>query len=274
MIGGAGGNIAVQVGADGVVLVDAGIEAATGKVLAEIGKLSARPIRAIITSSPSLDRIGGNDRLAKAGSPLYFAMNQGGASIPGAQLIGHEGAVTVLGKESSVPSTLWPYDTFFGALKTIYANDEAVEIQHVPAAQTGGDVFVFFRRSDVLASGPLFDTTAYPRFDPARGGSLQGIIEGLNRIIDLTVPAYNQMGGTRVIPGRGRIANESDVVEYRDMATIVRRRVELLARSGKSLAEVRAGKVSLEYDGIYGATAGNWTTERFIAAVYEEVKGR
>ena len=140
-----------------------------------------------------------------------------------------------------------------------------------PAAHTDGDILVFFRKSDVVAAGDVFVTTSYPVFDPARGGSVQGIIDGLNTILDLTVPERNQMGGTRVIPGHGRICNEADVLEYRDMVTIIRDRVQAMVKKGMSLAQVQAARVSLEYDGIYGSTIGGWTTEMFIEAIYKDL---
>jgi len=133
---------------------------------------------------------------------------------------------------------------------------------------------VFFRKSDVVVTGDVFVTTSYPVVDTSRGGSVQGVIDALNAIIDLTVPERNQMGGTRVIPGHGRICNEADVVEYRDMVTIIRDRVLEMARKGMTVQQVKAARPSLEYDGIYGATTGNWTTDMFLETVYQEVSSR
>ena len=103
---------------------------------------------------------------------------------------------------------------------------------------------------------------------------MQGVIDALNAIIELTVPERNQMGGTRVIPGHGRICNEADVVDYRDMVTIVRDRVQEMARKGMTLQQVKAARPSLEYDGIYGATTGEWTTDMFLETVFREVSSR
>lgn len=273
VIAGAGGNITVQAGDDGAIVVDTGLEGFAGQVLAEIRKLTAGKVRMIITTTPAVDHIGGNDAVARTGEPLYLAQNSGAVTIPGAQLVGHEQAALLLSRlegPRAVPQRLWPFDTFFGPLKTVFANGEPIEVQHLPAARTGGDVMVFFRGSDVISAGDVYDTTAYPRWDVEAGGSLEGILDALNRIITITVPAFNQIGGTRVIPGHGRISNESDVVEYRDMATIVRDRVKLQADQGRTLEQVKAAGVTKDYDGIYGATDGPWTTDMFIEAVYRE----
>jgi cyclase len=143
-----------------------------------------------------------------------------------------------------------------------------------PSAHTDGDILVFFRKSDVVVAGDVFVTTSYPVVDTSRGGSVQGVIDALNAIIELTVPERNQMGGTRVIPGHGRICNEADVVDYRDMVTIIRDRVQEMARKGMTLQQIRAARPSLEYDGIYGATTGEWTADMFIETVYREVSRR
>jgi glyoxylase-like metal-dependent hydrolase (beta-lactamase superfamily II) len=132
---------------------------------------------------------------------------------------------------------------------------------------------VFFRRSDVVSTGAIFDAAGYPRFDPGRGGGIDGIIEGLNRVLDLTVPGENQEGGTVVVPGRGRLSDETDVANYRDMVTIVRDRVRALAAKGLSLEEVRRAKPTSDYDGLYGA-AGDWTGDMFVDAIYRDVSGR
>ena len=134
-----------------------------------------------------------------------------------------------------------------------------------------GDLIVFFRKSDVIVAGDILAADRYPYINTKNGGSIQGIIDGLNRIVGTAVPQYNQQGGTRIIPGHGRVMNQTDVVEYRDMATIIRDRIAMLAKAGKTLAEVKAARPTLDYDGNYGSTTGPWTTEMFIDEVYREV---
>ena len=149
---------------------------------------------------------------------------------------------------------------------------EPIEMIHQPAAHTDGDLMVFFRKSDVIVAGDVFSTDRYPVIDAKRGGTLGGVLDGLNRLIDLAIPEYNSMGGTRVIPGHGRIANEIDLVEYRDAMTIIADRITQLVLEGKTLEQVKAAGVSLDFDGVYGATSGPWTTDMFVEAVYREIK--
>ena len=165
----------------------------------------------------------------------------------------------------------WPTDTFFTARKNFWYGGEPIEMWHQPAAHSDGDLIVFFRKSDVIVAGDVIAADRYPYIDAKNGGTIQGIIDGLNRIISMAVPEYNQQGGTRVIPGHGRIMNQSDVVEYRDMATIIRDRIAMLVKQGKTLEQVKAMHPTLDYDGNYGSTTGPWTTDMFIDAVFKEV---
>ena len=277
MLAGAGGNITLLVGDEGVLVVDTGNAAMANDVLAEIRGMSSLPIRYVISTHVHEDHTGGNPVVALAGQSFRVGGGRGGriTADPGASVIAHENVYFAMSLpvdgESPMPFENWPTSTFVTALKTLYFNGEPIEIRFMPNAHTDGDVMVFFRRSDVISAGDVFITTTYPVIDTERGGTLQGILDGLNGIIDTTIPEINQMRGTRVIPGHGRIANESDVVEFRDMATIVRDRVRDMAASGFTLAQVRDARPSLEYDGLYGATTGPWTTDMFLEAVYNEV---
>jgi glyoxylase-like metal-dependent hydrolase (beta-lactamase superfamily II) len=174
------------------------------------------------------------------------------------------------GEPSPRPFGAWPTETFFGEDKEIFFNDEAIQLIHQPG-HTDGDILVFFRRSDVVASGDLFLTSTYPVIDVRNGGSVRGVIDGLNRLLEITIPEDKAEGGTYVVPGHGRLSDEADVVEYRDMLTIVRDRILDLVARGKTLAEVKAARPTLDYDGRYGAQTGPWTTDLFIEAVYQEL---
>jgi hypothetical protein len=167
---------------------------------------------------------------------------------------------------------LWPTDAFIGPLKSLFVTGEPIEIVHQPAAHTNGDVMVFFRKSDVISAGDIFVTNGYPVIDVRHGGTMSGILDGLNRLIDLAIPEYNSMGGTRVIPGHGRISNEIDLVEYRDALTIVADRITQLILENKTIEQVKAAGVSLDYDGVYGAGSGPWTTDMFVETVFREIK--
>jgi glyoxylase-like metal-dependent hydrolase (beta-lactamase superfamily II) len=174
---------------------------------------------------------------------------------------------------SPYPSIAWPTYTYSLPQRRIYFNDEPVVIMHEPAAATDGDSIVFFRRSDVISAGDLFLRTTFPVIDPARGGSLAGIVRGLNHVLDLMVPRYNQEGGTYVIPGHGRVGDQHDVLEYRDMLAIIGDRIRSGVAAGRSLAQIKAAKPTLDYEVRWGSTTGAWTTDRFIDAVYAEMTG-
>jgi len=264
MLIGAGGNIAVQVGDDGVLVVDTGVAERRDEVLAAIRRLSDGPIRWIINTHLHADHTGGNETISQAG----ITVNGNPAAI-----IAHENVLTRMAA-ADVPVTALPLNTFFEDRRDFYFNGEAIFLYHVPAAHTDGDVIVHFRGSDVVVAGGLFSTTHYPVIDADAGGGIDGFIEGLNLILDLTVPAYLQEGGTYVIPGHGRISDEADVVEYRDMALIIRDRIRHMIDRGLSLEEVLEARPALDYDTRYGNEGGPWTTAAFVEAVYRDLQRR
>jgi cyclase len=273
-----GSNVVAQVGDDGVFVVDSGAAATSDKVLEAIRTISTKPIRYLANTSGGLDHVGGNAPLSAAGQNLAAQNAPGNSGIPdaAAPIIAHERVLNRMsaptGQVSPFPFAAWPNSTFTGVKKTMSLNGEGIELLHQPAAHSDGDVMVYFRGSDVVATGDVFSTTRYPVVDRARGGSTQGVIDALNRIIDITIPRFNQQGGTRVVPGHGRICNESDVVEYRDMVTIVRDRIRLLAAKGMTLEQVKAARPTADYDTRYGATTGRWTTDMFVEAVFRTVR--
>jgi cyclase len=172
---------------------------------------------------------------------------------------------------AKIATAAWPTDTYFPEEKDIYFNGEAVMLYHEPNAHTDGDSIVFFRKSDVVVAGDTFVTTSYPFIDQANGGSIQGEINALNRLLDIMVPGRVQEGGTFVIPGHGRICDEADVVEYRDMVTIVRDRIQDMVTRGMTLAQVKAARPTLDYDRHYGADTGLVTTAGFIEQVFKDL---
>ena len=282
MIAGAGGNIGVQIGEDGVVVVDAGSAEKAAAVVAAIKNLSPRPIRYIIDTGPDPDHVGGNEALSKAGQTLFT--NPGSIAL-GGDFIG--GAASILsaehvlrrmsaptGQVSPFPAAAWPTETFDHARKYMYLNGEGIEVLHQPAAHTDGDVMVFFRRSDVVVAGDILDTTRFPVIDVARGGSIQGQIAALNRLADLAIPSVpivSREAGTLVIAGHGRVCDQFDVVEYRDMVTIIADRVRDLVTAGRSLDQIKAASPARGYTRRYGAESGPWTTSQFVEAVYQSL---
>ena len=280
MIAGAGGNIGVQVGEDGVVVVDAGSAASAPAVLAAIKRITPKPIRYVIDTGPDADHVGGNEVLSKAGDQ-YFPGTRG----PGprqdslrsvAAILAAEGVLrhmTAASESTGSPGGL-PTESFHYARKFLYLNDEAIEVLHQPAAHTDSDVFVFFRRSDVVVAGDVLDTRRFPVIDIERGGSIEGEIAALNRLSELavaSVPIVSREAGTIVIPGHGRLCDQFDVIEYRDMITIIRDRVRDLVNAGRSLEQVKAAEPAKGYAGRYGNDGGDWTTDRFVEAVYRSL---
>jgi glyoxylase-like metal-dependent hydrolase (beta-lactamase superfamily II) len=278
MLVGPGGNVTVQVGSDGVLVVDTQSGPSSAGILAAIRALSPAPIRYVVNTHYHADHTGGNEAIRKAGSTIAG----GNVSFDiadaaqGAQVIAHVNVLKRLsaktGAQPVAPPAAWPTSTFIGDDKKLFFNGEGVHVIHQPAAHTDGDSIVFFRRSDVISAGDIYITTAYPFIDAANGGTINGILAGLNRIIAMTVPRDKQEGGTMVIPGHGRISDEADVVEYRDMLTIVRDRVRQMKQKGWSLQQVRAARPTSDYDGRYGAASGAWTTDMFVDAVYQTLE--
>ncbi len=261
MLVGAGANIAVQVGDDGVLVVDTGVAATSEKVIAAIRRLSDGPIRWIVNTNGDPDHTGGNTAISHAGRTV----NGNSAAIHA-----HEDVLTRMDK-TGVPQSSWPLNTYYEPSKDFYFNGEAIFLNHAPAAHTSGDTIVYFRHSDVIVAGDVFMTTTYPVIDTKNGGTVEGLIDGMNRILDIAVPKRLQEGGTFVIPGHGRVSDEADVLEYRDMLVIVRDRIQDLIKKGRTLEQIKAGRPTLDYDPRYGAASGPWTTAMFIEAVYQDL---
>ena len=281
MVAGAGGNIAVQVGDEGVLVVDTGAAGQSAKVLEAIEKLSPRRLRFLINTSADADHTAGNDAIVKSvgfrGNRPATVVGGGGGNAGGANAgaltVAHEGAMTRM-VQAGISGEALPISTFFGLRKEFFSNGEGIQLLHQPAAHTDGDVVVVFRKSDVVATGEIFVPNAYPVIDVAKGGSVNGEIDALNNILDLTIPERNQMGGTRVIPGRGRISNEAEIVDYRDMVTIIRDRVQEMMKKGMTLAQIKTARPALEYDGYYGAASGPASPDGFLEAVYRSLGGK
>jgi glyoxylase-like metal-dependent hydrolase (beta-lactamase superfamily II) len=281
MVAGAGGNVVVQAGDEGVLVVDTGAAGQTAKVLEAIAKLSPRRLRFMINTNADPDHVAGNAEVVKSvgfrgnrpGQVLGGGGGNPGGANAGALTIAHEGALTRM-VNAGISGEALPISTFFGLRKEFFSNGEAIQLLHQPAAHTDGDVIVVFRKSDVVATGDIFVPDAYPVIDTAKGGTVNGLVDALNNILDITVPERNQMGGTRVIPGHGRISNEAEIVDYRDMVTIVRDRVQEMIKKGMTLQQIRAARPALEYDGYYGTASGPSSPDGFLEAVYRSLGGK
>ena len=260
---GSGANVTVQVGPEGVLLVDTQSADNAQRVLGAVRALSPEPIRWIVNTSARLDHMGGNDALARLGSTP--------ASIGRPRIVAHENVVRRLVGVAAVSRDAWPNDDFFTLDKDFFFNGEAVIVTHMPAAASDGDSIVFFRRSDVIATGDLFMPGRYPIIDRAAGGSVQGEISALNAILHIAVPAKYQEGGTYIIPGHGRVCDEADVVEYREMMTVVRDRIQDLIKKGSTLEQVKAARPTRDYDGEY-SRPGSPPPDTFVESVYRSLK--
>lgn len=296
MIAGAGGNIAASAGGDGVILVDSGAGAASDKVLAAVRQIaqnlrpperpdSASPfastwnathslagpsIRMIINTNDSPEHIGGNGNIRT--SPLFKPIGDPiGAGQANMQTFAHE-MVQRRMLEAKVSDLLVPTDAYFGDKYTMYRffNNQAIQIYHMPNAITDGDSAVFFRRSDVIAAGDVYNSDIYPPIDVDRGGSINGVIQALVKIVDMSVTEFMSQGGTMIIPGHGWLSDAGDVGYYRDMLVVIRDRIQSMIDSGMTLDQVKAAKPAMDYDPLYGRQAG--ATARFVEAVYRNLK--
>jgi glyoxylase-like metal-dependent hydrolase (beta-lactamase superfamily II) len=279
VIFGAGSNVAVHVGEDGVILVDSGSAATADALLNAVKAITTQPIRMIINTSADADHVGGNDKVGAAGiaiNPDSFSDEEH------ATVLAHE---NVLGRMSApkgprdsdtlFPVAMWPNETFTSKFRSMYLNDDAIQVMREIGAHSDGDSVVFFRRADVIATGDILDLRHFPVIDPAKGGSIQGELASLNRLLDITVPAMPLVlkpGRTLLVPGHGRISDYGELVEYRDMVTVIRDIIQDMIGSGMTLEQVKAANPTQGYRRRYGADSGPWTTDMFVEAIYSGLK--
>ena len=280
-------NVAVQVGNEGVLVVDTGVQPMAGKLLAQIKQLAdekagdQKAIRYVIDTDGRPDHIGGNAVIREGGSTVVagnFRFDNPGLT-PGATVMANQNVLMRLVQESTAGNldaaqAFWPTDTEDFDIYNTYFNGEAVQLFHPHMAATDGNLMVMFRRSDVIATGDVVDMTGYPLIDTARGGSIDGELVALNHIIEMAVPEDKQQGGTMIIPGHGRLGDQSDVVHYKNLVTIIRDRVQYYKNQGKSLQQVLALKPSWDYDQRWGHDTGAYTTRDFIEAIYKTLPPR
>jgi cyclase len=284
MIAGAGANIAVQVGPIGAILVDTGAQQVSDQVVAAVKRLTEGSIRYIIDTGADADHTGGNDKVAKAGKTILGNTGSAGFSDDvysnggAASVLAHENVLRRMsastGQARSVAAVLWPTKTYSGKGYSMYLNGDAIQVMHMPAAHSDGDSVVFFHRTDVIVTGDILDTTRFPVIDVANGGSIQGEIDALNRIVEMTVPPFPlafQEDRTYVVPGHGFVCDFYDLVEYRSVVLIMRDRIQDLITKGMTLQQVKAADPAKGFNKRYGAETGPWTTDMFVEAVFRSL---
>jgi cyclase len=271
MIAGAGGNIGVQIGSDGVVLVNTGTASATKDVMAAIKSVTDLPVRYILNVDAGPDFVGGNLALGRAG--LNVLNNTTGAAILAHQSVLNK--MSARDAKPSYPGDAWPNEAFLPKRHAFRFNDEGIEIWYQPAAHTDADSFVLFRKSDVIVTGDIMDTTRFPVIDVAGGGSIQGEIDALNKLIELTIapiPFIYKDVGTYIIPGHGRLSEQMEAVDYRDMVVTVKDVVADLVKQGKTLDQIKAAHPALAYEPRYGRGAG--VTDSFVESIYKSLTAK
>jgi glyoxylase-like metal-dependent hydrolase (beta-lactamase superfamily II) len=244
---GAGGNVGLLVGDDGVLMIDDQFAPLSEKLQAAIRALSNKPIRMLVNTHIHGDHTGGNENFGKLGIDI----------------VAHDNVRVRLARGvnggAPSPAVALPVVTF-GDSMTLHLNGETVTVGKLPPAHTDGDSYIRFANADVIHAGDVFRTVGYPGVDFNNGGSVRGTIEALQALVDMSGP------NTKILPGHGVVSTREDVAAFRDLAIELQKRFTDLIRQGMTLEQVVAAKPTADLDEKYGSS------ERLIPAFYNAVK--
>jgi glyoxylase-like metal-dependent hydrolase (beta-lactamase superfamily II) len=278
VIFGAGANVTVHVGEDGLVLVDSGSADMAPGLLDVLKLISPRPVRLIVNTSAEADHVGGNAVIGSTGVPVSpdpFARENHATVLAHENVLLRMSAPT--GRQSPFPSKMWPTETFTSRFRPMVINGDSVQVIRQTGAHSDSDIMVLFRRADVVVTGDIVDLRQFPVIDRTRGGSIQRELDALNRLLtEFIVPNGPQVlkpGGTLVVPGHGYVSDYGDVVEYRDMLTVITDIIRNMIEKGMTLEQVTAADPTRGYRGRWGSDTGPWSTNMFVEAVYRSLKG-
>lgn len=256
MLMGAGGNIGVSAGASGIVLIDDQFAPLSDKIKTALAAINPAPIRFVLNTHWHGDHTGGNENFAKGGVVIVAHENvRHRMSVE--QFIAAFGS-----KVPPSPETALPIVTFTDAVN-FYLNGDSISALHVAPAHTDGDVVIYFRRANVVHMGDTYFNGRYPFIDLSSGGSVDGMVAAVDRVLAMTDP------NTKYIPGHGELSGRAELAAYRDMLATVRDRIRKLARQGKTLAQVKAAKPSAEFDAAWGT--GFINADRFVEILYDDL---
>jgi cyclase len=248
---GSGGTIGVLAGADGVFMVDSQYAPLSDKIVAAIKAITDRPIRFLVNTHVHPDHTGGNENFGRMGATLI-------ARDELRERLANPGG----GRAGQPPAAL-PMITYEGRL-LVHMDGEDIQLIAVPHAHTDGDTMVYFPASNVIMTGDFFRSLGYPFFDLNNGGSLPGLVDGLNQILAIAKP------DTKIVPGHGEVVDRTAIAAHRDMIIAVRDKIAPMVARGDTVEQVLAGKPTAAYDA--KVPQGEQTSERFVRALYTEIQ--
>ncbi|GGG90500.1 MBL fold metallo-hydrolase [Silvibacterium dinghuense] len=253
LLQGVGGNMLVHLGPDGKLLVDSGIATATPQLKEQLAKFDPHPLRLLVNTHWHFDHTDGNAAMHDAGA-FILAHENTRVRLSSAQ------RVEILNTTfPPAPNSALPQETF-GDRETLYFDNEPIDLVHAPNAHTDSDIFLHFRNSNVVQTGDLWFNGMYPLIDANSGGSINGMIRGVDQLLQIVDEK------TKIIPGHGAPGDQSALSAYRDMLATVANRIEKLKLAGQSLAQVIAQHPTADLDATWNK--GMMTPEMFVTVVY------